>query len=775
MPSDLYSCFAESFARHARRIFLEEDNGTLWTYEDVERASARLAANLLRLGLEPDDRVLVQTDKSPHALILYIACVRAGVMYLPVNGGYTDAELGYFIDDAQPKLTVCRPASQAIFARYTGLSRGIRVRTLGPNGTGTLFAGIDGEAYAPQLVRDPDDVVAILYTSGTTGRAKGAMLTHGNLVSNAQALVELWRFTPDDTLIHALPIFHGHGLFIAVHCALLSGARMIFLPRFDVATMVASMPRATVFMGVPTYYTRLLAYEGFDARSAANMRLFISGSAALPADTSRAFEALIGQRVLERYGMTETGILTSNPYVGQRLFGSVGVPLPGVTLRVMNAEGAPSLRGEPGEIEVKGSNVFTGYWRNPEKTKAEFRADGYFNTGDIGLFDENGYLHIVGRSKDLIITGGLNVYPKEIETLLDDMEIIEESAVIGVPHPDFGEAVIAVVKSAASGFDTEQLRATLRRSLAGFKVPKAIIVKSDLPRNALGKVQKHLLRAEFAGFFAGNNDRCNDDGGNGFSMKTGLETVDWRVEGAIGWVTVNNPARRNAISSAMWLPLAAAISALDTDPAVRVVIVRGAGKDSFASGADITELNRSVVGSAGSSQMAAAWEALSLLRKPLIAMIHGHCIGGGLALALKADLRIASADASIAIPAARLGVAYFPHAVRDLVNLVGPSQAKMLLFTAGAINAHEAWRIGIVNEVVPASALEERVRMLAALIAANAPLSILAAKAMVEAVVERTMADDRLGVLIDACANSRDFDEGIRAFSEKRNPTFLGR
>jgi malonyl-CoA/methylmalonyl-CoA synthetase len=259
-------------------------------------------------------------------------------------------------------------------------------------------------------------------------------------------------------------------------------------------------------MGVPTHYTRLLAYDGFDARSTANMRLFISGSAALPAQTSRAFESLTGQRVLERYGMTETGILTSNPYVGRRLFGSVGAPLPGVTLRILNANGGPSMQGEPGEIEVRGSNVFVGYWRDPEKTKAEFRADGYFNTGDIGLFDEYGYLHIVGRSKDLIITGGLNVYPREIETLLDDMEVIEESAVIGVPHPDFGEAVIAVVKSAASGLDAEALRSTLRRSLAGFKVPKAIVVMPDLPRNALGKVQKHLLRAELAGLFTRNND-----------------------------------------------------------------------------------------------------------------------------------------------------------------------------------------------------------------------------------------------------------------------------
>jgi malonyl-CoA/methylmalonyl-CoA synthetase len=504
MPSDLFSCFAESFSQHAQRVSLEEPDGTRWTYQDVEQRSARLASTLQRLGLEPGDHVLVQTEKSPYALILYIACVRAGVTYIPINSGYTDAELGYFIADAQPKLAVCRPESATLFARFEELQHGDRVCTLGAAGTGTLFAGVDAEAYAPPISRTADDVAIILYTSGTTGRPKGAMLTHGNLVSNGRALVELWRFSANDTLIHALPIFHGHGLFVAAHCALLSGARMIFLPRFEVASVVASMPRATVFMGVPTHYTRLLAYANFDAVSTKNMRLFISGSAALPADTARAFEVRIGQRVLERYGMTETGILTSNPYDGQRLVGSVGMPLPGVTLRVVNASGAASPPGQPGEIEVKGGNLFRGYWRNPEKTKAEFSPDGYFKTGDIGLVDENGYLHIVGRSKDLIITGGLNVYPKEIETLLDDMESIEESAVIGVPHPDFGEAVVAVVKASAPGFDAEQLRLMLRQSLAGFKVPKAIIEMPELPRNALGKVQKHLLRAEFAGLFAGD-------------------------------------------------------------------------------------------------------------------------------------------------------------------------------------------------------------------------------------------------------------------------------
>lgn len=505
MASNLYSCFAKSFAQHAQQVFLEEPDGTLWTYRDVERATAGLATKLQRLGLLPGDHVLAQTDKTPHALILYLACTRAGVTYLPINTGYTDAELEYFIADARPKLAVCRPESEALFARSEGLPHAPLVRTLGPNGTGTLLAGIEDGAYAPQVMRSSDDVAAILYTSGTTGRPKGAMLTHGNLVYNAQALVEIWRFSPDDTLIHALPIFHGHGLFIAVHCALLSGARMIFLPRFEVATVVANMRRATVFMGVPTHYTRLLGYPNFNAVSTMNMRVFISGSAPLPADTSRAFEARIGQRVLERYGMTETGILTSNPYDGDRLFGSVGVPLPGVMLRVTDGKGVPALRGEPGEIEVKGRNVFMGYWRNPDKTQAEFKSDGYFSTGDIGLIDERGYLQIVGRSKDLIITGGLNVYPKEIETLLDDMEAIEESAVIGVPHPDFGEAVIAIVKSAAPSIDAEQLRSTLRHSLAGFKVPKAIIVRSDLPRNVLGKVQKHLLRAEFARLFAGGN------------------------------------------------------------------------------------------------------------------------------------------------------------------------------------------------------------------------------------------------------------------------------
>jgi malonyl-CoA/methylmalonyl-CoA synthetase len=353
----------------------------------------------------------------------------------------------------------------------------------------------------PPAARNADDLAAILYTSGTTGKPKGAMLSHGNLLSNGLTLIDLWRFTPADTLIHALPIYHVHGLFVAGHCTLLSGAKMIFLPRFEAKRAVALMERASVMMGVPTFYTRLLAEDSFKRQSAARMRLFIAGSAPLSPETFRAFEERTGQCVLERYGMTETGMLTSNPYEGARIAGSVGQPLPRVALRIADPEtGAPLKTGEVGGVEVKGPNIFKGYWRNPEKTAAEFRQDGAFVTGDLGFIDENGYVHLVGRAKDLIITGGLNVYPAEVEALIDAEPGVMECAVIGVPHPDFGEAVVAVIKARAD-FDTEGLRTALRQTLAGFKLPKKILTVTELPRNAMGKVQKNLLRAEYSGLF----------------------------------------------------------------------------------------------------------------------------------------------------------------------------------------------------------------------------------------------------------------------------------
>ena len=493
MASDLYTRFAQSFSNFADKVFIEEESRN-WTYAEVEREAGRLTTLLQTLGVSPGERLLVQTDKSVETLILYFACIRAGAIYLPLNVDYTEAELEYFVGDAEPVLAVCRPQSVELFER---IGKGkLTIRTLNQ-----LFAELPDEEAAP-VPRQPDDVAAILYTSGTTGKPKGAMLTNANLVSNGEVLIDFWRFTPDDRLIHALPIFHVHGLFIAMHCVLFSGATMIFLPKFDAATVIAKMADATVLMGVPTFYIRLLADERFTKEASANMRLFISGSAPLSADIHRAFEERSGHRVLERYGMTETGMLTSNPYDGQRRAGYVGPPLPGVDLRIAEFEtGKVLAQGEVGIVEVKGPNIFKGYWRNPEKTAAEFRPDGFFITGDMGFIDTDGYVQLVGREKDLIISGGLNVYPAEVEALLDDRADVAEAAVIGVPHPDFGEAVVAVVKPAGA-FDAEAVRAEMRKDLAAFKVPKEIIVLDELPRNTMGKIQKKLLREQYAELFA---------------------------------------------------------------------------------------------------------------------------------------------------------------------------------------------------------------------------------------------------------------------------------
>lgn len=493
MTGDLYSRFTQSFAAFADRPLIESD-GRIWTYRDVEQAAARLSAHLRTLGVAPGERLLVQADKSVETIILYVACSRVGAIYLPLNTDYTEAELAYFVADAEPMLAVCRPQSVGLFERIGG--KGLTVRTIE-----TLFSRQDA-GEAPPAPRAADDVAAILYTSGTTGKPKGAMLTNGNLVSNGDSLVDLWRFTPEDRLIHALPIFHVHGLFVAMHCAIFSGASVIFLPKFDSGAVIARMADATVLMGVPTFYTRLLADPAFARDATAGMRMFIAGSAPLSADTHRAFEQRCGHRVLERYGMTETGMLTSNPYDGERRAGSVGLLLPGVSLRLAEFESGREVpQGEVGIVEVKGPNVFKGYWRNPEKTASEFRPDGFFITGDMGRIEADGYVQLVGREKDLIITGGLNVYPAEVEAALDDREDVAESAVIGVPHPDLGEAVIAVVKPEGP-FDGRAIRAALRAQLAGFKLPKEIIAVEALPRNTMGKIQKKLLRERYADLFS---------------------------------------------------------------------------------------------------------------------------------------------------------------------------------------------------------------------------------------------------------------------------------
>ena len=484
--------------------FAREPGARIVTYGDVVALSARFAHALAAAGVKPGDRVAVQVEKSLEALMVYLACVRSGAIFLPLNTAYTPAEIAYFLSDAEPALFLCDP-SRAEALRPVAAAAGARLETLGADGRGTL-ATIAAQ-QSPDFTNapcGPDDLAAILYTSGTTGRSKGAMLSHENLASNARALIETWNFTRSDVLIHALPIFHTHGLFVATNVILFAGASMIFLPKFDPAQALSLMGEATCLMGVPTFYVRLVDHPGLTRAATAGMRLFISGSAPLLAETHRAFAEKTGHAILERYGMTETNMNTSNPFAGERIAGTVGFPLPGVDLRVTDPEtGTPLATDEIGMIEVRGGNVFKGYWRNPEKTAAEFRADGFFITGDLGKIDPRGYVHILGRGKDLVITGGYNVYPKEIETEIDAMEGVIESAVIGLPHKDFGEGVTAVVVTAKGAALTEKAILThLEGRLARFKQPKHVLIVEELPRNTMGKVQKNLLRETYKDLYA---------------------------------------------------------------------------------------------------------------------------------------------------------------------------------------------------------------------------------------------------------------------------------
>ena len=463
------------------------------SYAELDSQSARWATLLSSYGLVPGDRVVAQIEKSAQAVFLYLGCLRAGLVYLPLNTAYRDAEVEYFIEDARPALAVCDPRARSRFGAVD------RVLELDAEGKGQAAqAASHRPAQAPVVARAEDDAAALLYTSGTTGRPKGAVITHGNLASNALALYEAWRFGPEDVLLHTLPLFHVHGLFVALHTAFLASARIVLLARFDAAEVVERLPQATVYMGVPTHYVRLLAQPGLDRERCRAMRLFVSGSAPLAADTLRRFEERTGHRILERYGMTETGMNTSNPCEGERRPGSVGLPLRGVSVRVADAHDRALPAGQIGEIQVKGPNVFPGYWHRPERQAEDFTDDGYFRTGDLGRFDGDGYLTIVGRSKEVIISGGYNIYPKEVERLLDAMPDVEESSVVGVPDPEWGEAVAAaVVPRPGCQLSEEAVIAWARKRIAGFKVPKRVAILRELPRNAMGKVQKDALRALF--------------------------------------------------------------------------------------------------------------------------------------------------------------------------------------------------------------------------------------------------------------------------------------
>ncbi len=501
MPNqNLYALLREQFARDLNTCAIEttdpKGRALYYTWQDLEDASAKIANLLANLGLPKGARIAVQVDKSVEALILYLATLRAGFVFLPLNTAYQTSEIDYFIGNAQPELVVCSPANLTWIEPICTSHKVKHLLTLGDDRKGTLLSGAAGLSSTFKTVQSSaDSPAAILYTSGTTGRSKGAMLSHGNLSSNALTLKSYWGWERSDVLLHALPIFHVHGLFVAAHGALINGSKMIWFNKFDAKTTISALEKTTVFMGVPTMYVRLLDEAGFDRRSARNMRLFISGSAPLLLETFNQFESRIGKKILERYGMSETVMLTSNPCYGERIAGTVGKALPGVTVRIANDQDADSAPDAIGGIQVKGPNVFSGYWRMPEKTREEFTADGFFKTGDVGKRDVNGYISIVGRSKDLIITGGYNVYPKEIESLIDEMPGVLESAVVGIPHRDFGEAVTAVVVARTGAtLDANAMIADLKSRIAAFKVPKQIHLIKELPRNQMGKVQKNELR-----------------------------------------------------------------------------------------------------------------------------------------------------------------------------------------------------------------------------------------------------------------------------------------
>ena len=510
-PENLYAALRAQFPKNLHDVAVETDQGLNYSWQDLDRASAMLANLLDSLAIPKGSRIAVQVEKSVEAMMLYMATLRAGYVFLPLNTAYQSAEIDYFIGNAEPAVVVCTGANFGWVSQIAFKSGTQHVFTLNDDRTGSLLERALHQSDQHKIMASKaHDLAAILYTSGTTGRSKGAMLTHGNMLSNAQTLKDYWGWTKGDVLIHALPIFHVHGLFVAIHGALINGSKMIWLAKFDPKWVIAKMPEATVFMGVPTLYVRMLAEPALNAKAIRTMRLFVAGSAPLLIETFTEWQQRTGHTILERYGMSETVMLTSNPYAPDRRYanqserrgGTVGFPLPGVQLRVQGDDGKALPVNEIGNIQVKGANVFQAYWRMPEKTKEEFTADGFFKTGDVGKIDKRGYVTIVGRSKDLIISGGYNVYPAEIEGYINEMPGVAESALVGVPHPDFGEVGVAVViaKSGAQ-LDGDKIIANLKKLLANFKIPKKCFVVAELPRNTMGKVQKNLLRDAHQGLF----------------------------------------------------------------------------------------------------------------------------------------------------------------------------------------------------------------------------------------------------------------------------------
>src|SRR3954471_13967994 len=501
---NLFAALRAAFPQDLDAVAVETDNELHYSWRDLERGTAMVANLLQSLGLEEGARIAVQAEKSVEAMMPYLATLRAGYIFLPLNTAYQKAEIEYFVGNAEPAVVVCSPQNFGWVSKIAFQAGTQHVFTLGDDRTGSLLerAARQSDRHEPVVCGD-DDVAVIIYTSGTTGRSKGAMLTHGNMRSNAEVLRTYWGWRAGDVLIHALPIFHVHGLFVAIHGALLNGSKMIWFARFDPKRVIDRLPDATVFMGVPTLYVRMLAESRLNKVVCRNMRLFVSGSAPLLLETFREWQERTGHTILERYGMSETIMLTSNPYEGERRGGTVGFPLPGVQLRVRDDQGRDLPAGEIGGIQVKGPNVFKGYWRMPEKTREEFTEDGFFRTGDVGKVDDRGYVTIVGRSKDLIISGGYNVYPAEVEGYINEMPGVAESALVGVPHPDFGEVGVAVVIARPGArIEPDALMGTLKHQLANFKIPKRCFVVQELPRNTMGKVQKNLLRDEHKSLFA---------------------------------------------------------------------------------------------------------------------------------------------------------------------------------------------------------------------------------------------------------------------------------
>ncbi len=499
MSDNFYELLNRAFVEHADRPCLILPDGGSWSYGQIATLAGRIAQALRVRGVVVGDRVLVQVEKSPEAVALYLGCLQAAAVYVPINSAYTHEEVAYFVEDAEPSLLVCRRADEAAL---NVIAPNLSTLTLAADGTGSLMTS--ALAIQPMdgiVAREGSDTAAILYTSGTTGRSKGAMLTNVNLASNALTLIDYWGWQDDDVLLHALPIFHVHGLFVALHCAMLRGTAMIFLPGFDARQIIEWLPSATVMMGVPTFYTRLLEKGEFNAETCRNMRLFISGSAPLTEQTFEAWRQRTGHLILERYGMSETSMNTSNPLDGERVAGTVGFALPGIEVRITNDAGEVLASEEVGGIEVRGPNVFKGYWRMREKSAEEIREDGFFITGDLGVMDGEGRISIVGRAKDLIISGGYNVYPKEVEKLIDEMPGVVESAVIGVPHTDFGEGVVAIVVPVGDDVSEPEVRLSLEGRLARFKQPKIVVNVESLPRNTMGKVQKKALRERYKDLF----------------------------------------------------------------------------------------------------------------------------------------------------------------------------------------------------------------------------------------------------------------------------------